>query len=517
MVSNYSSRLLSFNVVRIGLAVILGLLLGALAVRAGPLPALGALAVLLLVILLLRRPEMAIVGYLILTSTFFNATANPGIGLPFGHIYVTDILLVLMLAMIALRAFVEPGFHLVHTPLDLPLWIFVGMAYLSTALALTYSGMLIQQSLGEMRVVAGYLLFFAVTNLVRDRRQLKFLILAVLVLACLVGVAMVVQYIRGPSTPILAGRVETLYTEGRGYADIFRVIPPGDSIVLVGFLVVCAALWVEDAEVETFPGLLAAILTGLGVLLTFKRHYWVGVLVALALLALLYRRKSYQHVFLTGLIGSLGLIAALIFVMNFTGSSGPRLVSASIGRLVSLTNSQTYSSPSSSLRWRDFENYYALPQIAAHPFLGIGLGAKYRPLVPPKDWSQFDGRAFIHNAHIWILTKTGLLGYLPFITFLILGLFRGFRHWRSVPDGRLRALVLGITLAFVGMLIGSWVEPTLMEATWTPVIGAMLGVNELILSGALLAAPKDLAPEAIAVDGSGPGTRHRAADVGTQG
>jgi O-antigen ligase len=127
--------------------------------------------------------------------------------------------------------------------------------------------------------------------------------------------------------------------------------------------------------------------------------------------------------------------------------------------------------------------------------------------VPPKDWAQFDGRAYIHNSQLWILVKTGFLGYLPFAAFIVLGFFRGLKYWRTVPDERLRAIVLGFTLGLLAMLIGSTVEPTLIESEWTPVIALMLGANELILRGAMAKGPVP------GVTGSSPPPYRDAADV----
>jgi dipeptide/tripeptide permease len=42
--------------------------------------------------------------------------------------------------------------------------------------------------------------------------------------------------------------------------------------------------------------------------------------------------------------------------------------------------------------------------------------------------------------------------------------------------------LLGFTLAYLGILIGSIVSPMIMTSWWTPVIGFILGINEVILT-----------------------------------
>ena len=76
----------------------------------------------------------------------------------------------------------------------------------------------------------------------------------------------------------------------------------------------------------------------------------------------------------------------------------------------------------SSLAYRQVETEYALPQIASHPLIGLGLGANYRPLDNRIDFGvlAYDKLAYIHNGHLWMILKTGIIGYLFFIWFLFL-------------------------------------------------------------------------------------------------
>jgi O-antigen ligase len=123
----------------------------------------------------------------------------------------------------------------------------------------------------------------------------------------------------------------------------------------------------------------------------------------------------------------------------------------------------------------------AVPQIKAHPVLGLGLGAHYRPFIPHRDHPGFDGRGFIHNSHLWLMVKTGLLGYAAMAGLMALFFYRGFRGWKRLPAGLSRTVVLGFTLACAGMLLGSLVEPMLIEWHWTALIAVMMGLNEVVL------------------------------------
>jgi O-antigen ligase len=416
-----------------------------------------------------------------LSSTVLAEAKVPVISLGFGRLYITDVFLFGLFGLIILRSLVEPKFKLIHTPLDWPLLIFYGVALVATVSQLLTSSLAISLAIPEMRTVTYYLTFFAVTNLIREKRQLDLLLQGLLLLATGVAAAMILQFMLGNAVQLLPGRVESLATEGRQYSDITRIIPPGESLILTGFITATVMLVLDKPKLISILKFLQWALLGVAVVLTFNRNFWVGVGLALLLLVYLARGADRQRLLRWSLVAVFAAAVGLVVIAIQPGARTTHLVNATLERLVSLVNSQTYeNSPSSTLRWRDFEYHYALPQIAAHPILGLGLGARYRPFVPNIDYEKFDGRGFTHNAHMWIILKTGILGYLCLIWLSLTFLHRGFKEWRYVPNRVLRGTVLGFTLTYLGVVLGSLVNPMLMEWFWTPVIGIMLGVNEVI-------------------------------------
>jgi O-antigen ligase len=177
--------------------------------------------------------------------------------------------------------------------------------------------------------------------------------------------------------------------------------------------------------------------------------------------------------------------AAMILLVTFSdpGSRAARLVGASIDRLSTLVRSGTFQGEDSSLNWRKIENRYALSTIASHPLIGLGMGYRYRPRDSRLDFSndRFDFRGYIHNGHLWILLQSGLIGYLSLMWLSLAFLVRGFRYWRSIVDDQMRGVALGFTLVYLAVLIGALVNPTFMPWNWTPVIGIIMGINEVIL------------------------------------
>ena len=464
------------------LAIFVGALVGMTIAYATPAITIFALLSIVMVFLVIRRPEIGVLGVIILTATLFDWSANIGISIGIGHIYLTDIILLALLSVIAVKALMQPGFMIVRTPLDIVLLLFVGVAFLSTAISIFKGTMTLQDVLGKARDIANYMFFFVVTNLIRKDKQINLLSKGMIALAAAVSLVMIAQYLLGTTIPVLPGRVEVLITEGATYSSVTRIIPPGYSLVFVGFIVLSTMMFFRSSGLRNSMQRLAFVLTAIGVLLTFKRHFWAASILLLMVMVYLSRRKEMNRMIVGGVV-TLALVSIGTYILlNYTGEIGPNLIAGSFGRLTSLANPRTYSDPNSSLRWRDFEYQYAAPQIIAHPIFGMGLDAHYRPFVPGRDYAGYDLTNFIHNGFLAVLVFSGVLGLIAILWLLALFFSRGFKYWRQIPKPTHQVYVLGFTLAMLGMLIGTWVEPMIIESRWTVLIAVMLGINEVLIS-----------------------------------
>lgn len=481
MINYYSDRIPAFTAHQLILIIVSGIILGAAIVFISPWLTLAMMILFILFFLILKMPELGILGIILLTSTLLSSESNLGIYVGIGHIYLTDILLLTLLASIGIRGLAEPDFKLIHTPLDISLLAFVCIAFISTISAILYSSLTLQQSLGEVRNIANYLTFFAITNLLRTKKQVNILTGGLVVFASLVAIAMIIQYALGASTPLFPGRVEVLSTEGVNFSDVTRIIPPGYSLVFIMFIFLSVIQCCDEFNIQHLWLVVPWLLTGMGVVLTFKRHFWAAAIVIFFLLLYLSKKSELKRIAGWAVSISITLAIALFAGITMIGQPAKDLLDSSIIRLASLTNPGTYLDTNSSLRWRDFEYKYAIPQIIDHPVLGLGLGAQYRPFVSHRDHAEYDGRGFIHNGHIWVMVKTGLLGYLAILCVMISFVYRGLRYWKTLSTTGAMAAVLGFTLAYIGMLIGSIVEPMIIEWRWTALLAVLMGLNEVII------------------------------------
>jgi O-antigen ligase len=463
-----------------------GLILGIACLRFSVLLVFGILAAALFTYATLKRPEIALVGILIATSSIVFEEQLPVVFLGGVSFHIPDILLLGLLGLIGVCWLVKPEFKIVRTPLDRPLLIFYGVTLLSTFIAINQSSVDIVDARRAMRVLSYYLTFFIVTNLVRELRQLNFLLNGLFLLATIVAAAMVAQFLMGDSVRLISGRVESLATQGTIYEDVIRIAPPGFSIILVSFIAILCILVLEKFKPLGKLKFFQFGLLGMALLVTFLRSYWAALIMALFLLVYLFRGHDRRRLIGWGLVVICSAAMILLVVFSDPGSRATRLVGASLDRLGTLGRIETFQGQDSSLNWRKIENGYAFSTIMSHPLIGLGMGARYRPRdlrldQRGADASAYDFRRHIHNGHLWILLQSGLLGYLSLMWLSFIFLMRGFKYWRRIASDRMKGVVLGFTLAYLVVLIAAAANSTFMQWRWTPVIGIIMGINEVIL------------------------------------
>jgi O-antigen ligase len=315
---------------------------------------------------------------------------------------------------------------------------------------------------------------------------MNFILNGIIFIATIVATGMIVQFLLGDSLELFLGPVQSLQTQGTMYEDVMRVVPPGWSLVLVSFVTILCILVQEKLGPLGLLKFLQCGLLGSALLVTFFRSYWAALIMVIVLLAYLLRGNERRRLIGWGVV--VLSLSTMILLVIFSSPNSPmsRLAGASMDRLTTLGDSKTYKGKDGSFDWRMIENRYALHKIASHPLLGIGMNASYRPWDGRLDFRDVDGTEydltnFIHNGHLKILLQSGLLGYLSLMWLSLAFLMRGFRYWRKIVGPRMRGVVLGFTLVYLAVLIASVANSSLMQWNWTPVIGLMMGINEVIL------------------------------------
>ena len=261
------------------IAMIVGasLILGGAILFVPPLLVLAVLIAIYVFALIINRPEFALLAIIAATSSIIFEDSLPLLHVGVGSLHVTDVLLLGMVCLILIRGLVEPGYKITRTPLDLPLLSFYGVALFSTFFAFLNGSWDRQMAFRATRVISYFLTFFIVTNTIRKTGQLRFLINGILFIGSIVSFAMLAQYIIGDKIQLFPGRVEAMQTLNIAYTGVTRILPPGQSLVFLNFITLLALLAVNRTKPKVIIIFLLTVLTGIGVILTFNRSFWVGI------------------------------------------------------------------------------------------------------------------------------------------------------------------------------------------------------------------------------------------------
>jgi len=232
--------------------IFLGMIIAKFFFVVSPFFVLVTVAGLLLLIFSLFKPEIGILAIVIIISSIIFEAAIPLIPIPFGSFHVTDMLLMFLLVMIPFKLFTNRNYRLSPSPLDKPLILFYLAAVISACIAIIHFKLDFNIVMRQFRLLTYYLIYFVVTNLLRDKRQIKFVIKGLFITATLVGIAMIIQAVVGRSVQLMPGRVEQAGTLGQVY-EATRILPPGQTLIYVIFITaVCTIAFINKPILKSY-------------------------------------------------------------------------------------------------------------------------------------------------------------------------------------------------------------------------------------------------------------------------
>jgi putative inorganic carbon (hco3(-)) transporter len=271
-------------------------------------------------------------------------------------------------------------------------------------------------------------LFFALMlRWLRSADDVWRLVWAWLVGAALIGREGAEQFLFGDTWNMEGvGRVTSVYPSATAFGIYMgRALPM--AVVLAIFLPAERRLWKLAAA-------LLSVSIGLGVLLSFARGAWIGVFVALAVVALITRNR-----WLAGLLG-VGLLAGLV-----------ALPFVHVERITSMFNFDNADNTGLS-RLKIWAA--ALRVLSDHPFTGIGQDQFL--YVDPKYGVPNIRFLTVSHPHNWILDFWLRLG-LPGLAWLVAALAYFFTQalyaWRGLVGTALGALTLGLLASMIDFVV----------------------------------------------------------------
>ena len=207
---------------------------------------------------------------------------------------------------------------------------------------------------------------------------------------------------------------------------------------------------------------LALVLNGTSLLLTFERTFWAAAVVGVLVVTVKAPSERRLKALLLLPVVAATFLAALALLL-------PAEITTARERLLSVGQAGT----DKSVRYRVVESHHVADQIREQPLLGSGLGAS---IYWGQPWSQVPptSQTFTHNAYLWLWWKLGAFGLA-----LIVILFATAIVGRGPPgEGALRRSVRsGAQGALVSVAIVSVMFSSFAELSATAVIGVLLALS----------------------------------------
>lgn len=287
----------------------------------------------------------------------------------------------------------------------------------------------------ETTTMTYWLLLIATVLVAHDEKH------ANIMLRVIVGLAVVLCFISLAQSLFGLGlsfsgesRVEILDESSGGMAGVARSLVPGMPLVLFSYFLALLAI-TRKAKMSWLWGIVLFATLG-AIFVSFGRALWAMTTVMSLISVALVGRKAFVRFVLIAVIGG-GILFAILSVAK------PAVIDATVIRVMSVFGE---GRSNSSLGWRLTENHFAIPKILSHLWMGLGLGAEYKPrLIELKYFSE--QTHYIHNGYLYILLKLGVVGLLIYaaLYFRFLAIcFKdfSFRHIEYTPRVAVAAVLL---------------------------------------------------------------------------
>ncbi|HEY2603728.1 MAG TPA: O-antigen ligase family protein [Thermoleophilaceae bacterium] len=422
-------------------------------------PVLAALA-----IVMLMRPVVAI--YTTVLLTLLAEGGDFGLFRFASHIYnhayknltAMDFVVIIALVSVAIDLVRNRRPVRVPRPLVLPL-TFLALGMLAGVVVGHQNGAGIRTVVLSENALAFLLLLpIAVTSLDLDRRSIDRLLRAMLLLAGFKAVLGIIE--------IAAGLGETV--EGQTRLTYYEPAP--NWLISVAILTVFAGVVMRIKPPRwmllSFPLLFACLL------LSYRRSFWIGIVLALLLVLLLGLAPIGRRLLLPASLA----VALAIWLLSSVHFQAQSPVTR---RFTSLDPTSLQANLED--RYRLDERANVLGEIKQYPIEGLGMTIPWAATTRPLPVEHADGRQYVHFALLWFWLKLGILGLLAYVSIIIGSMVLAFEVWRRNREGLFRAFGLASLCGIVALVVcDTTASFTGVDERFTIVFGVQLGVLGLL-------------------------------------
>lgn len=417
----------------------------------------------LLIACVLIFDQYAIPGFSPLTheARFFNNIKEIPY-LPFfdaGVLNTIEIHLALLLAGLFIHASVRRDFYLRAIPVWVPFLLFAGSLIFSFVYGMRGGGDFLI-ALWEVRALIYLcLLYLIVPQIITTREQLT-----TLVWIFIIGISF--KALQGVGRFVQLG-----FTTG-GYQVLTNHEDPVFAVTLFILLLGLLVFRVRNRQLFWLFVLLLPLL--LGFYVAQRRATYASLMVAISafiLLLPLLERRLFLKFFLPALAGIL-FYGALFWNSSATIGTPVQMVKSGIVKPDAETNYRDYHSN----LYRDYENYNLAKTAVNNPIFGTGFGKRYEQPIPLVN-IRFPLRDYIpHNQIIWVLVKTGTIGFFAFWFFFNAFVARGTLILNRLEDPYLKAVIIFVLIAVINQMVVSFFDLQLTYYRNMIYLGSLMGL-----------------------------------------
>lgn len=218
------------------------------------------------------------------------------------------------------------------------------------------------------------------------------------------------------------------------------------------------------------------ILAGVNFILTVARGGYIALAVMLILLGFVYLRdiltpKRFFSMAAASVVVGLAAVRLL-------GIGGTFNIQTFAAHVQNIFGGASYSErvENYEIAWRAFTE---------HPLIGIGPGA-FGPYASEHSYVEPRvGWKIVNNESLELLAETGVIGFTIFLVVAIMSLLRSLKAWKRARDPFLKAVLLGLTAAWIGILVQYQTFSILYIMHVWVTFGLLVAVQNMILKSNL--------------------------------
>ena len=217
----------------------------------------------------------------------------------------------------------------------------------------------------------------------------------------------------------------------------------------------------------------ALVLMVAAIALSLNRNMYGGALIGLLVAALLGGPRVRNRLAMT--VGTVAIVIAFVVVTSLTPA-----ITSQVGKRLGTVLAPSQIQQSASYQDRAYELSLAFPSIAHHPWFGVGPRQYYGAYVQTTHGQTV--RFFVQNLVVDIATDYGIPSALAFLLIPAVCLWFGLSRMRFAKDPIDRALLAGAIGTVFALLLSSLVDTFVQDPPSTVAFGAACG---LLLAAAL--------------------------------